>query len=109
MKRDLFSSSRIRAIAVAGVVAGVASLPLATASADTGSSTLLVTAQGTSLFGQEIPVLGTQDWYVAVPAGSDVLPGEAVVWDALDFTVTSSVTVGNQEILELDLDPRMAK
>jgi hypothetical protein len=109
MKNGLFSFNQIRWLAVVGALAGAASLPVASASADTSSTTLLVTAQGTSALGQELPVLGTQGWYVTLPVGSDALPGESIIWDASDFTITSELTVGDQEIVNLYLDPRMAK
>ena len=52
-----------------------------------------------------MPVLGTQGWTVTVPVSSQVLP--QFVWGALDFTVTSKLTVGNMEVYNLYVDPRM--
>ena len=109
MKKYLFSSRAIRAIAV-GAAAAAMAVPASSASASLlGSSTLFATAQGTSILGQTVPVLGTQGWYVTLPVGSSVLPGESLVWGLLDFTVKSEVRVGNVEIVYLYLDPRMAR
>lgn len=106
MKKYLFSSKTVLALILAGAVAAV---PAASASAATNSSTVFATLQGTSVLGQEIPVLGTQGYYVTLPVGSAVLPGEGIVWEAIDFTVTSEVTVGDVEIAYLYVDPRMAR
>jgi len=110
MKMDLFrSKATARAIAVAAAVAAVA-VPTSAASANSlGSSTLLVTAQGTSVLGHEIPLLGTHGWYVQLPIGSNVVPGETLVWSAIDFTVTSEAKVGGVEVVYLYLDPKMAR
>ena len=110
MKKYLFSSRAIRAIAVAAAAAALAA-PASSASASTllGSSTLFATAQGTSVLGNEVPVLGTQGWYVTLPVGSNVLPGETLVWAAIDFTVISEVRVGDVEIAYLYVDPKMAR
>jgi hypothetical protein len=110
MKKDLFSSKKIRALAAIGAVAAVSALPVASASASTGllgSSTLFATLQGTSILGQEIPVLGTQGWYITLPVNSAVVP--QFVWNALDFTVSSTVKVGNTEIVNLYVDPHMSR
>jgi hypothetical protein len=98
--RFLFRSRAIRVIAVLGALAA---LPVASASADTTS--IYATAQGTSVLGIPVPVLGTRGWTVTVPVGSHVLP--QFVWGLLDFTVTSRVTVGSTEVCYLYLDPRM--
>jgi hypothetical protein len=111
MKKDLFSSKKIRALAAVGAVAAVSALPVASASASTtpllGSSTLFATLQGTSILGQEIPVLGTQGWYITLPVNSKVVP--QFVWNLLDFTVSSTVKVGNTEIVNLYVDPHMSR
>lgn len=99
MKKFLFSK---KAVCVLAVVGALAALPT-TASAQTTS--IFATAQGTSLLGIPVPVLGTQGWTITVPVSSNVLP--QFVWGALDFTVTSKLTVGNMEVYYLYLDPRM--
>ncbi len=104
MKKYLFSSKTIRALIVVGAVAVV---PVASASAATDSSTIFASAQGTALLGQEVPVLGTQGWYITVPVGSKVAP--QFVWDAMDFTVTSEVTVGDTQVVYLWVDPHLAR
>jgi hypothetical protein len=106
MKKYLFSSKTVLALLVAGAVAAV---PAASASAAATSSTVFATLQGTSVLGQEVPVLGTQGYYVTLPVGSNVLPGESLVWEAIDFTVTSDVKVGNVDIAYLYVDPKMAR
>lgn len=98
--RFLFSSKAIRVIAVVGALAA---LPVTAASAETTS--IYATAQGTSVLGVPVPVLGTRGWTITVPVGSHVLP--QFVWGLLDFTVTSRVTVGDTEVCFLYLDPRM--
>jgi hypothetical protein len=98
--RFLFRSRAIRVIAVLGALVA---LPVASASADTTS--IYATAQGTSVLGTPVPVLGTRGWTVTVPVGSHVLP--QFVWGLLDFTVTSRVTVGSTEVCFLYIDPRM--
>jgi hypothetical protein len=100
MKRFLFSSKAVRVIAVVGAMAA---LPVASASANTTS--IFATAQGTSLLGTPVPVLGTQGWTLTVPVSSKVLP--QFVWGLLDFTVTSKLTVGDMEVYYLYIDPRM--
>jgi len=100
MKRFLFSSKAVRVLAVVGAMAA---LPVTAASADTTS--IYATAQGTSVLGTPVPVLGTQGWTLTVPVGSNVLP--QFVWGALDFTVTSKLTVGDMEVYYLYVDPRM--
>jgi hypothetical protein len=106
MKKYLFSSKTVLALLVAGALAAV---PAASASAATNSSTVFATLQGTSVLGQEVPVLGTQGFYLTLPVGSHVLPGESLVWEAIDFTVESDVRVGNLEIAYLYVDPKMAR
>ena len=106
MRKYLFSSKTVLALIAAGAFAAV---PAASASAATNSSTIFVTLQGTSVLGQEVPVLGTQGYDVTLPVGSNVLPGESVVWEAIDFTVTSDVNVGGVEIANLYVDPKMAR
>jgi len=110
MMKGLFSSKGIRAIAVLGATAAIA-VPASSASAAglLGSSTLFATAQGTSILGHEVPVLGTQGWYLTLPVGSNVLPGETFVWGILDFTIKSEVKVGGMEIAYLYIDPKMAR
>jgi hypothetical protein len=100
MKRFLFSSKAVRVLAVVGAMAA---LPVTAASANTTS--IYATAQGTSLLGIPVPVLGTQGWTLTVPVSSKVLP--QFVWGVLDFTVTSKLTVGDMEVYYLYLDPRM--
>ncbi len=100
MKRFLFSSKAVRVLAVVGAMAA---LPVTAASANTTS--IFATAQGTSVLGTPVPVLGTQGWTLTVPVGSNVLP--QFVWGVLDFTVTSKLTVGDMEVYYLYLDPRM--
>jgi hypothetical protein len=110
MKKDLFSSKKIRALAAVGAVAAVSALPVASASASTpllGSSSVFATLQGTSILGQEVPVLGTQGWYITLPVNSQVVP--QFVWNTIDFTVTSTVTVGNEKIAYLYVDPHMTR
>lgn len=106
MKKYLFSSKTVLALIVAGALAAV---PAASASAATTSTTLFTTLQGTSVLGQEVPVLGTQGYYLTLPVGSNVLPGETIVWDAIDFTVVSDVKIGGLEIVYLYVDPHMAR
>lgn len=106
MKKYLFSSKTVLALIVAGALAAI---PAASASAATNSSTIFGTLQGTSVLGQEIPVLGTQGFYVTLPVGSNVLPGESIVWGAIDVTVVADVRVGNLEIANLYVDPYLAR
>ncbi len=106
MKQYLFSSRTVLALIVAGALAAV---PAASASAATDSTTIFATLQGTSVLGQELPVLGTQGYDITLPVGSNVLPGESVVWNAIDVTVSSDITLGNAQILNLYVDPHMAR
>src|ERR1700727_2652381 len=57
MKTLLFSSKAVRVLAVVGAMAV---LPVTAASANTTS--IYATAQGTSLLGTPVPVLGTRGW-----------------------------------------------
>lgn len=106
MKKYLFSSKTVLALIAACAFAAV---PAASASAATNSSTIFATLQGTSVLGHEIPLLGTQGFYVTLPIGSNVLPGENIVWDAIDVTVASNVKIGGLEIVYLYVDPHMAR
>lgn len=106
MKKYLFSSKTVLALIAAGAFAAV---PAASASAATNSTTIFATLQGTSVLGQEIPVLGTQGFYVTLPIGSNVLPGENIVWNAIDVTVKSDIKIGGLEIVNLYVDPHMAR
>lgn len=106
MKKFLFSSKTVLALIVAGALAAV---PAASASAATSSTTIYSTLQGTSILGQVIPVLGTQGYYTTLPVGSNVFPGETLVWDGIDFTVTGEVRIGSLEIVYLYVDPHMAR
>jgi hypothetical protein len=106
MKKYLFSSKTVLALIVAGALVAI---PAASASAATNSTTIFATLQGTSVLGQDIPVLGTQGFDITLPIGSNVLPGESIVWNAIDFTVTSDVKLGDLEILNLDVDPHLAR
>lgn len=106
MKKYLFSSKTVLALIVAGALAAI---PAASASAATSSSTIYTTLQGTSILGQVIPVLGTQGYYTTLPVGSDVFPGETLVWDSIDFTVVCDLKIGGLEIVYLYVDPHMAR
>jgi hypothetical protein len=106
MKKYLFSSNTVLALIVAGAFAAV---PAASASAATNSTTIFATLQGTSVLGQVVPVLGTQGYDITLPIGSNVLPGESIVWNAIDFTVAGEVTLGDLEIANLYIDPKMAR
>ena len=106
MKKFLFSSKAVRTLAALCTIALLgagAALPVAAAQAETTS--IYATAQGTSLLGTPVPILGTRGWTLTLPISSKVLP--QFVWGALDFTVTSQLTLGNTRIYYLDLDPRM--
>jgi hypothetical protein len=100
MKKFLFSSKTIRMLAIAGAMALI---PASAASAATTS--VFATAQGTSLLGTEVPVLGTQGYTLTLPVG---VPVPSVVSNALDFTVTSQLSVGGLQVYNLYLDPRMS-
>jgi hypothetical protein len=100
MMRFLFRSKVARVLVLVGAMAA---LPVSAASASTTS--IFATAQGTSVLGTPVPVLGTQGWTITLPVRSNVLP--QFVWGLLDFTVTSKVTVGNTEVYYLYVDPRM--
>jgi hypothetical protein len=100
MTKYLFGSKMVRALVVVGAVAAT---QVATASA--ASTTVFATAQGTAVLKQDVPVVGTQGWYVTVPVGSQVAP--KFVWDAIDFTATSEVTVGDLQVVNLYVDPHM--
>jgi hypothetical protein len=109
MMKDLFSLKAIRTLVVLGAVLA---LPVSAASASSsgvlnqGSTSIFATAQGTSLLGTEVPVLGTQGYTLTVPVGTKVVP--QFVSNLLDFTVTSEVTVGNVQVYNLYVDPRMS-
>ncbi len=102
----LFSSKTVLALIAAFALAA---LPAASASAATNSSTIFTTLQGTSVLGQEVPVLGTQGYYITLPLGSNVVPGEDLVWEAIDVTVVSDVTVGHTQVAYVYVDPHMAR
>jgi hypothetical protein len=106
MKQFLFRHTALKALVVAGALAA-APVTSASAAGLFGSTTLFATLQGTGLLGQEIPILGTQGYYITVPVGSQVAP--QLVWNAIDFTVASEVQIGNEEIVNLYVDPHMAK
>ena len=111
MSKNPLRSSTVRVLAVLGAVAA---LPVSAASAAGASSkgsileettSILLTGKGTSVLGIPVPVLGTDEWTITLPVGSEVLP--QFVWEGLDFTVTSELTVGDLQIYHLYLDPRM--
>lgn len=105
MKRNLFSSKAIAAVAVVGALAAVPAA--ASASTSSNSTTIFATAQGTSLLGQELPIIGTQGFDITLPVNSNILP--QAVWNALDVTVSGSVSLGNLQLLNLYLDPHMVR
>jgi hypothetical protein len=101
MKKFLFSSKTIRTLVIAGAMVMV---PASAASAATTS--IFATAQGTSLLGTEVPVLGTQGYTLTLPVSDALVP--QVVSNALDFTVTSQLSVGGLQVYKVYLDPRMS-
>lgn len=114
MRKNLFSSKAVRVLAVVGALAA---LPVTAASANTtskqgssggllGSTSLFATAQGTSLLGIPLPVLGTRGYTLTVPVNSQVIP--QLVKEGLDFTITGEINVGGLQILDLYVDPRMS-
>ena len=80
MTKCLFSSKTILALIVAGAVAAV---PATSASAATNSTTIFTTLQGTSVLGQEVPIVGTQGYNVTLPVSSSLVP--QAVWNAIDI------------------------
>ena len=104
MTKCLFSSKTILALIVAGAVAAV---PASSASAATNSTTIFTTLQGTSVLGQEVPIVGTQGYNVTVPIQSSVVP--QAVWSAIDITADANVSLGSLQVANLYVDPHMAK
>lgn len=102
MKQFLFRSRAIRAMIVVGAVVA---LPVSVASADTTS--LFATAQGTSVLGTPVPVLGTQGVTVPLPLSSAAIP--QAVQSATDVTVEGSVSVGGVQVVNLYADPYFVK
>lgn len=109
MKRNLFSSKAIAAVAVVGALAAVpaAASAATNSSSNSNSTTIFATLQGTSLLGQELPILGTQGFDITLPVNSNILP--QAVWNALDITVSGSVSLGDLQLLNLYLDPHMVR
>jgi hypothetical protein len=109
MTKGLFRSKIIRTVVVLGAVLA---LPVSAASANSsgalnlGSTSIFATAQGTSILGTEVPILGTQGYTLTLPVGTSIVPKS--VSNLLDFTITSEVTVGKVQVLNLYLDPRMS-
>lgn len=110
MKKCLFRSKTVRTLAVLGAVLA---LPVSAASADTsgllgqGSTSVYATAQGTSLLGYELPVIGTQGLTVTLPVNTSFVPSSLT--NALDFTVDAPLTLGSLSLANLDVDPRMVR
>jgi hypothetical protein len=104
MRKYLFSSKTVLALIVAGAFAAV---PVASASADTNSTTIFTTAQGTGVLGQELPVLGTQGYDITLPVNSNLVP--QAVWNAIDVTVSANVSLGDLQVANLYVDPHMAR
>ncbi|MGH2836403.1 MAG: hypothetical protein ACRDLT_16355 [Solirubrobacteraceae bacterium] len=104
MKKYLFSSKTVLALIVAGALAAV---PAASASAATRSTTIFTTLQGTSILGHDLPILGTQGYNVTLPINSNLVPQP--VWNAIDITADINVSLGGLEILNLYVDPHMAR
>jgi hypothetical protein len=104
MKKYLFSSKTVLALIVAGAMVAV---PVASASAATNSTTIFATAQGTSVLGQELPILGTQGYDVTLPVNSNLVP--QAVWNLIDVTVSANVSLGNLQVLNVYVDPHMAR
>lgn len=107
MKKNLFSSKAIAALAVVGALAAVPAAASAATNSNSNSTTIFATLQGTSLLGQELPILGTQGFNITLPVNSNILP--QAVWNALDVTVQGSVSLGNLQLLNLYVDPHMVR
>jgi hypothetical protein len=104
VRKYLFSSKTVRALIVAGAIAAV---PVTSASAANNSTTIFATAQGTSVLGQELPIVGTHGYDITLPVSSNVVP--QAVWNAIDITVSADVTVGNLQVANVYVDPHMAR
>lgn len=104
MTKCLFSSKMVLALIVAGAVAAV---PASSASAATNSTTIFTTLQGTSVLGQDVPVVGTQGYNITVPINSSDVP--QVVWNAIDVTADVNLTVGGLQVANVYVDPHMAR
>jgi hypothetical protein len=107
MKKNLFSSKAIAALAVVGALAAVPAAASADSSSNSNSTTIFATLQGTSVLGQELPILGTQGFDLTLPVNSNILP--QAVWNALDVTVSGSLSLGDLQVLNLYLDPHMVR
>jgi hypothetical protein len=107
MKKNLFSSKAIAALAVVGALAAVPAAASAATNSNSNSTTIFATLQGTSLLGHELPILGTQGFNITLPVNSNILP--QAVWNALDVTVQDSVSLGNLQLLNLYVDPHMVR
>ena len=109
MMKGLFRSMTVRTLAVLGALFA---LPVSAASADTsgllssGSTSVYTTAQGTSLLGTEVPLVGTQGWTVTAPVDTSIVPSS--VSNLLDFTVSTQVSLDGLQLANVYLDPRMA-
>jgi hypothetical protein len=104
MTKCLFSSKTVLALIVAGAVAAV---PASSAAAATNSTTIFTTLQGTSVLGQDVPIVGTQGYNITVPIKSSTVP--QVVWNAIDITADVNVSLGSLQVANVYVDPHMAR
>ena len=72
-------------------------------SADAGS--MYVSLAGSSVLGVPLPIVGSQGWTITSPVS--LLPLGLLGSENVDFTVTSNLKVGNLEVYNLWVDPRM--
>lgn len=74
--------------------------------APSGSTSMYFSLAGTSLLGIPLPLLGSQGWTLTVPL--NLMPVLSLLGlDDFDFTFVSSAKVGDFQIYNLYLDPRM--
>jgi hypothetical protein len=73
--------------------------------APSGDASMYVSLAGSSVLGTPLPIVGTGGWTLTAP--TSILPAGLLPEPNIDFTIVSTAQVGDVQIYDLWVDPRM--